>query len=40
MATDEMLRALLMYFVLPVWLVAGFGDYLCHRAAHIRLDSR
>src|SRR5215203_1398323 len=24
-----------MYFVLPVWLLAGFADYLCHRAAHI-----
>jgi hypothetical protein len=25
----------LMYFVLPLWLAAGFADYLCHRAAHI-----
>jgi hypothetical protein len=25
----------LMYFVLPLWLVAGFADYLCHRAANI-----
>jgi hypothetical protein len=39
MATDEILRALLMYFVLPVWLVAGFADYLCHRAAHIEQTS-
>src|SRR5204862_2301117 len=39
MATDEILRALLMYFVLPVWLAAGFADYLCHRAAHIESTS-
>src|ERR1043165_114164 len=25
----------LMYFILPLWLAAGFADYLCHRAAHI-----
>ncbi|MBV9330269.1 MAG: diguanylate cyclase [Alphaproteobacteria bacterium] len=25
----------LVYVVLPVWVVAGFGDYLCHRASHI-----
>jgi len=29
----------LMYFVLPLWLVAGFGDYLCHRASHIETTS-
>src|SRR3954454_12087310 len=39
MATDEILRALLMYFILPVWLAAGFADYLCHRAAHIERTS-
>ena len=39
MATDEIFRALLMYFVLPVWLAAGFADYLCHRAAHIEQTS-
>jgi hypothetical protein len=26
---------ILLYFVLPVWLAAGFADWLCHRAAHI-----
>ncbi|MBZ9891616.1 diguanylate cyclase [Mesorhizobium sp. BR1-1-3] len=26
---------ILMYFLLPVWLVAGFADWLCHRASHI-----
>ena len=24
-----------MYFVLPIWLLAGFADWLCHRASHI-----
>ncbi|MBZ9721573.1 diguanylate cyclase [Mesorhizobium sp. AD1-1] len=26
---------ILMYFLLPVWLVAGFADWLCHRASYI-----
>ena len=26
---------LLLYFVLPVWLIAGFADWLCHRATDI-----
>ncbi len=25
----------LLYFVLPLWLVAGFADWLCHRATSI-----
>jgi hypothetical protein len=29
----------LVYFVLPVWLAAGFADYLCHRAAAIEVTS-
>jgi hypothetical protein len=28
-----------MYLVLPVWLAAGFADYLCHRASHIERTS-
>jgi hypothetical protein len=28
-----------MYFVLPLWLAAGFADYLCHRTAHIESNS-
>jgi CheY-like chemotaxis protein len=28
-----------MYVNLPLWLVAGFADYLCHRAAHIERTS-
>jgi hypothetical protein len=26
---------ILMYFILPLWLAAGFADWLCHRASHI-----
>src|SRR4051794_35770138 len=32
-------QTLLMYFVLPLWLAAGFADYLCHRAASIETTS-
>jgi hypothetical protein len=36
---DDIAAAVLMYFVLPLWLAAGFADYLCHRAAHIERTS-
>jgi hypothetical protein len=32
-------QLILMYFVLPLWLAAGFADYLCHRASHIASTS-
>jgi len=32
-------QAVLMYFILPVWLTAGFADYLCHRASCIESTS-
>ncbi|MEN4981167.1 diguanylate cyclase [Erwinia billingiae] len=35
MGTDDPLLFLLLYFILPVWLMAGFCDWLCHRASHI-----
>ncbi len=35
----EVTRNVMMYFVLPVWLAAGFADYLCHRAADIEHTS-
>jgi hypothetical protein len=35
----EVTRTVLMYFVLPLWLIAGFADYLCHRATHIATTS-
>jgi hypothetical protein len=34
MLSDPMV-IILMYFVLPLWLAAGFADWLCHRATHI-----
>ena len=39
MRTDEVLVAMLMYVLLPLWLAAGFADYLCHRASHIEKTS-
>src|SRR3954469_24064015 len=39
MATAEILRGMLLYFILPLWLAAGFADYLCHRATHIETTS-
>ena len=39
METDEVLVVILMYVVLPLWLAAGFADYLCHRASHIEKTS-
>lgn len=35
----EITRNVLMFFILPLWLVAGFADYLCHRAANIAQTS-
>ena len=31
----DVTRNVLMYFVLPLWLAAGFADWLCHRASQI-----
>jgi hypothetical protein len=39
MQLDHILQAMLMYFILPFWLVAGFADYWCHRIAHIERTS-
>jgi hypothetical protein len=39
MDPPEAARTLLMYFILPLWLAAGFADYLCHRATHIERTS-
>ena len=30
---------ILMYFVLPVWFIAGFADWICHRATSIETAS-
>jgi hypothetical protein len=39
MQADDILVGMLMYFVLPVWLAAGFADNLCHRDSHIEATS-
>ncbi|MDB6089028.1 MAG: hypothetical protein JWN85_1812 [Gammaproteobacteria bacterium] len=33
--TSDPTRLILLYFILPLWLSAGFADWLCHRASHI-----
>jgi hypothetical protein len=33
--TNDPTVLILLYFVLPVWLAAGFADWLCHRASNI-----
>ena len=35
MANSEAAVSILLYFILPLWLAAGFADYLCHRASQI-----
>jgi hypothetical protein len=32
-------ESILLYFILPLWLLSGFADYLCHRASRIELTS-
>jgi hypothetical protein len=39
MQPAEVAQFMLMYFVLPLWLLAGFADYLCHRASGIEHTS-
>ena len=36
---NDPLVLILMYFVVPLWLLAGFADWLCHRASHIEVTS-
>src|SRR6187401_3253006 len=35
----DVTQNVLMYFVLPIWLAAGFADWLCHRASSIATTS-
>jgi Trk-type K+ transport system membrane component len=37
--TLDLLRLALMYLIFPLWLLAGFADYFCHRASHIETTS-
>jgi hypothetical protein len=39
MPNSEAAVLVLLYFVLPLWLAAGFADYLCHRASSIELTT-
>jgi hypothetical protein len=39
MEMTDLVRAALMYLILPLWLSAGFADYFCHRASHIESTS-
>lgn len=39
MSHPEVAELALLYFVLPLWVAAGFADYLCHRATSIELTS-
>jgi hypothetical protein len=39
MNTDDFLRGYLLYFVLPLWLLAGIADWSCHRATRIEATS-
>ena len=39
MPTPDIIQNFLMYVLLPLWLAAGFADYLCHRATAIESTS-
>lgn len=33
--SDEFAQLLLMYFLIPLWIAAGFADWICHRRSDI-----
>jgi hypothetical protein len=39
MPNSEAAVLVLLYFILPLWLAAGFADYFCHRASSIELTT-
>jgi hypothetical protein len=39
MTADELVLGLILYGLLPLWAIAGFVDYLCHRASDIEHTS-
>jgi hypothetical protein len=39
MTANGLLAFVLLWFVLPLWLLAGVGDYLCHRLTRIEETS-
>lgn len=39
MSTAEIAGDYLLYFILPLWVAAGFADWLCHRQARIESNA-
>jgi hypothetical protein len=39
MTTAEVTRGFLLYFLLPLWIVAAMADWVCHRASRIEETS-
>jgi hypothetical protein len=39
MQVEALLQHFLMYLVVPVWLLAGLGNWFCHRVARIEATS-
>lgn len=39
MQLSELLAGSILYFFIPLWLLAGFCDWLCHRITHISTTS-
>lgn len=39
MQLDSLLTSFILFFLLPLWLLAGFGDWLCHRRTDISKTS-
>lgn len=39
MDQESFTRAYLLYLILPLWIVAGTADWLCHRASRIEATS-
>jgi hypothetical protein len=39
MSAAELVDGYLRFFVVPLWLAAGFADWLCHRRSHIESTS-
>ena len=39
MSTSEIARDYLLYFILPLWIAAGIGDWFCHRHARIETNA-
>lgn len=37
--TDELLMRLVLYVILPLWGIAGFVDWWCHRASRIESNA-